>query len=266
MGIVNRKVSVMGALALSAMVAVPVVNAAPLLWVSDEVGKLGNIDIDSGAVNVVGDMGHTMEDLAFAPDGTLYGLTSDALYRINTDTAETTLVGETGIFASSLVFNTVGDLFAASRTLYNIDSNTGAATEVGAGGYAYSSSGDLAYANNELYLTSTGGDNLVIVDQKTGYGSLITNLRVSGLFGLASIDAGDDMLYGVSGTDVYTINTMLDGEIGLLFGFGGKGLGNVYGADFENVPAAPVPLPAGVWLFASGLVALAGMRRKTKTT
>lgn len=53
-----------------------------LLYVCDEVSVLGTVDVATGNVTVIGSMGVVMTDIAFAPNGDLYGVTYDALYKI----------------------------------------------------------------------------------------------------------------------------------------------------------------------------------------
>ena len=150
------------------------VNAAPVLWVDDASGKLGKVDVATGDVTVVGNMGVVMTDIAFDPTGNLYGISFNKLYQINKDTAALTPVGNTGITSNSLVFDADGTLYTANSALYKLNPSTGAATRVGSGGTAYNSSGDLAFIAGDLYLSSVGGvDNLIKLNKTTGAGALV---------------------------------------------------------------------------------------------
>jgi hypothetical protein len=54
-------------------------TAEPILWVSDWTGNLGTIDIDSGSVTIIGDMGKAMTYIAFDPSGGLWGVSGGFL-------------------------------------------------------------------------------------------------------------------------------------------------------------------------------------------
>jgi len=53
-----------------------VVLSAPMLCAGDSTGNLGKVDVASGAATLVGNMGHSMTDIAFDSNGNLYGITS----------------------------------------------------------------------------------------------------------------------------------------------------------------------------------------------
>ena len=106
--------------------------------------SLVTINTNSGAVltsvnfNVGG-----IESLAMAPDGTLYGATQGALYRINPFTGVATLVGNfnNSIIGNSgqnirfgydgMLYDTDGGVSATSTHLFQISTTTGAATLMG---------------------------------------------------------------------------------------------------------------------------------------
>jgi hypothetical protein len=87
-----------------------------------------------------------MDGLAFAPDGTLYGISqSDGdLYTINPTTGATTLVGISdlsGFDLGGLTFDSQGNLFAVvsngggASFLYGMNRTTGAGTFIGNVGF-----------------------------------------------------------------------------------------------------------------------------------
>jgi hypothetical protein len=146
-------------------VAVPVLCAAatasadPILWVNDSNGVLGTVDVSTGNVHVIGNTGAALTDIAFAPNGDLYGISFENLYSINPVTAVTaaaTVVGATDIpDGIALVFGSDGTLYGAgnrSTYLYSINPATGAATSLGNIGFR--SAGDLAFIGSDLYLSS----------------------------------------------------------------------------------------------------------------
>lgn len=233
-----------------------VVNASPVLWSGDSSGRLGTVDVATGNVNVIGNMGVIMTDIAFDPNGNLWGITFNNLYKIDKTTAESTLIGNLGTSANSLVFDSSGVLYTANSSLYTVDTSTGSTSLVGNGGDSYSSSGDLAFVGGELFLSSSGGDNLVKINTTDGSGSLIGNIGLSSVFGLASPNGTD--LFGLAGNSVLSIDSITGSGTSIL-DYSGQGLGSAFGSAF--VTEAVVPIPAAAWLFGTGLLALLGIRK-----
>jgi hypothetical protein len=226
--------------------------------VDDSAGLLGKVDVATGAVTVVGNTGHVMTDIAFDPNGHLYGITFGALYSIDPITAASTFIGSLGASLNSLVFSSNGTLYAANSRLYEINLTTGAASAIGRGGVSYSSSGDLAFVGGNLYLSSTvpTSDSLIKLNASTGVGTDVGPIGVGQVYGLATND--NVHLYGVAGTSVYSVNTAT-GAGTLLVGYGGHGLGSANGTAFFSEAAPPVPEPQTYALLLAGLVAL-GLR------
>lgn len=146
-------------------------------------------------IGAVGALGfNDVEGLAFAPDGTLYGVAdatagsgsglTDLLVRINPATGVGTLVGPLGLAGQGagafgeldygLAFTCDGRLWAASDTtgaLWEIDRGSGASRLVGNTGYAVSG---LAGLGNVLYgATIDGGAGLVRIDPDSASASWI---------------------------------------------------------------------------------------------
>ncbi len=230
-------------------------HAAPIIFIGDVAGVLGTVDVDTGDVTVIGDMGVVMTDIAFDPNGNLFGIDFDNLYAINSTTAEIALIGPTfsGISLSlnSLVFSSAGTLYAANTSLHTLDPLTGASTLVGNGGDAYDSSGDLAFINGGLYLSSTtlSADDLFLLDESTGAGTRIGSLGACCFFGLATDNNID--LFGVAGPQVLSVDVNT-GAAALLLNYAGHGLTFANGSAF--ISEAVIPIPAAAWLFCSGLL------------
>ncbi len=233
-----------------------VVSAAPVLWSGDSSGRLGTVDVATGNVNVIGNMNAIMTDIAFDPNGNLWGITFGKLYKIDKTTAASTFIGNLGTSANSLVFDSSGVLYTANSSLYTVNTSTGVANLVGNGGNSYSSSGDLAFVGGELFLSSSGGDNLVKINTANGSGSLIGNIGFLSVFGLASPNGTD--LFGLAGANVLSIDPTT-GNGTFILDYSGQGLGQAFGSAFAT--EAVVPIPAAAWLFGAGLLSLLGIRK-----
>ena len=127
------------------------VGAAPVIWICDSSGRLGTVDIADGSVNVIGDMGIQMTDIAFDPNGNLYGATYDDLYAIDKTTGITSLIGNLNGTRThnSLAFDSSGILYTADTSLYTVNTTTGAASLVGNGGYSYASRGGFGFCRGK---------------------------------------------------------------------------------------------------------------------
>ena len=235
--------------------------ALPTMWIGDGNGRLGTVDVSSGAVNVIGSMGQTMTDIAFDPNGNLYGITFGQLYSINKTTGQSSLIGNTGASLNSLVFDASGNLFAANNSLYRINVNTGAASLVGNGGASYNSAGDLAFVGGQLYLSNANGNSLTRIDANTGIGQNIGNIGFSAVYGLATNDNVN--LFGMTGTTVLSINT-LTGAGTSLVNYGGQGLGAAWGAAFISEATPPIPEPETYAMMLAGLAGLGLMAKRRK--
>lgn len=117
---------------------------SPLLFASDSRGRLFTVDVPTGAIDVRGTMARTMLDIAFDPNGSLYGVDArSTLFKIDPNTAATTRIGRVGAFVNALVFAPDGTLYGAGLQLFQIDPATGARTQIGSF-QGLRSSGDLA--------------------------------------------------------------------------------------------------------------------------
>ncbi|OOG20621.1 hypothetical protein B1C78_17170 [Thioalkalivibrio denitrificans] len=241
-------------------------GAAPIMYVHDSQGNLGTVNVQTGDVDVIGNLGVTLTDIAFDPSGNLFGVSFNSFYSVNVSTAETNFIGFHGInAANALVFGLDGTLYSAGNlttNLFTIDVNTGAATSLGNMGF--SSGGDLAFHEGELYLASSAS-TLVNIDL-----SDLSNTVEVGPFGVANVyglATGDDgVLYGVGGTQIFAVDTATGAALNPV-DFSGQGLGTAWGQSFFTEAGAtpdptPVPVPAPWTLMLLGFVLLLGARSR----
>ena len=242
--------------------------AAPVMHVDDSANNLGKVDVATGTVSVIGNMGNaTMTDIAFNPAGQLFGISFTGFYSINPTTAAATFIGNHSVpGGNALVFAAGGTLYAAgfsSTSLFTINPATGAGTSLG--NISAASGGDLAFNGGELFLATTSSQLFHINLANLAASAAVGSFGVSNVFGLATGDNG--VLYAVAGTNVYTVDTATGAATNPV-DFGGHGLFSANGQSFFTESGAPVPTPvpepATLLLLGSSLTAagLAAWRRR----
>ncbi|MFA6163814.1 MAG: hypothetical protein WC685_10340 [Methylobacter sp.] len=153
------------------------------------------------------DLGETgikeITDIAFLPDGKLFGVTFTRLVTINTVTKKADFVGDIigeaylseERWINALAANAEGQLYAATRDgeLLTIDTETGKGTKVGVYGNDLGSSGDLVFMPDGILFGSAKRldtleemtDLLVRIDQHSGQAEIIGDIGFKQVFGLA---------------------------------------------------------------------------------
>lgn len=279
-------------------------SAAATLWVDDKSNNLFTVDTVTGITNRIGTMnvGATqVTDIAFDNSGTLWGITFDSLYRINTSNAGVERIGSLGGSSFTALVYGNGHLYAADQSpgnLYIIDSASGLNRTLGQDGQAglaqsqnptpttvpnpacanlsksstcsplaapaFSSSGDLEFVGGALYLTTVnaqGPDTLV----KLGYGPDATLGTVTQTIG----SLGKEQVYGLAtdGTTFFaaaghSIYTVgADGLLGSAVAFDAK-LDIANGATFYEGSVAGVPEPSTYALLLAGLGVMCMLTRR----
>jgi len=219
----------------------------PKIFIADARGQLATVDSGNGAIAIRGFLkeGATtrvLDDIAFCPDGTLFGIrrnTPRALYAINPNSAPPALTSR-GLHniteLNALVCNADGVLFAhtaAFTRLYRLNKANGSAVLVGNTG-SEKSDGDLSFHENGLFLTTL--DNQLAKLNKTSGAVLSVRLHnITDMFGLVSL--GVNQLYGFAGTKMYLFTENAGGPTGatmVRFDFTGRGLVRINGASFNG--------------------------------
>jgi hypothetical protein len=219
----------------------------PKIFIADARGQLATIDSGNGAIAIRGFMKEgaatrVLDDIAFCPDGTLFGIrrnTPRALYAINPNSTPPALTSR-GLHniqeLNALVCNADGVLLAhtaGAARLYRLDKATARATLIGATG-AERSDGDLVHHENGLFLATLDAQ-LAKLNKATGAVLSVKSHNLNDMFGLASL--GTNQLYGFAGTRMYRFTENAAGPTGattVRFDFTGKGLVRINGASFNG--------------------------------
>jgi hypothetical protein len=244
-------------------------RATPI-YIESRGTTLDIIDSNTGASQAIGPYGVTgVLAQAFGRDGVLYamfnaGSPSAHLATVNTQTGAATPIGAaTGVALQAMAFGPDGTLYAGSFTtnnLYRVDLSTGAPTLVGSLGFNWIM--DLAFdaANDTMYAIaappSCAGSSFYSINLATGAGSLISDVPADNcLMALAADSSGRLFTTGFMTGSLYEI----DPGTGITSPIGDTGLFSTMGAAI-----APVPEPASILLFGSGLAGLAHIVRRKR--
>jgi hypothetical protein len=231
----------------------------------------GIINLMNGDFTQIADLGSTLyNDIAYAPDGTLYGLANNgaSLVTFDSTTGDVTPVaslGGSGI--ESIAFNpNNGVLFGASESgLYTIDPTTGQTSYIGDFGSPYGCNlwQNIRFdSDGNLYLSNTGdstGTDLYQVNTNTGSATFVG--EVDGYSDLI-LENGSQYMYGVSIPSINGANAqpvLVSFDLGTFVAGGTNADGSIHqiavtmvgsGGDFPvnfnfsgNVPN---PLPANI--------------------
>lgn len=147
-----------------------------------------------------------LTDMDTHPDGTLYGVSRDTLYRYDERNDRWIDIGDLDGFSGTptgMAIDLSGRIvLTAGSEVWTVDASDGATTRVGAMGGSFRSSGDcVVNKDNTIFMSSRGegdaGDDLVIIDGETGAATLIGPIGFDEVFGLT---AAWGTLYGLTTT------------------------------------------------------------------
>jgi hypothetical protein len=229
----------------------------------------GTINLMTGTFTQIADLGGTLyNDIAYSPDGMLYGLANNGASLVTFDrtTGNVTPVaslGGSGI--ESIAFNpNNGVLFGASESgLYTIDPTTGQASYVGDFGSPYGcnlwqnirfdSDGNLYLSNTsgntDIYRVNTDTGNATFVGEATGYANLILENGSQYMYGVSipSINgaAAPPVLVAFDLSSFVNGGTNADGSIHQI-SVTMVGSGNQFPINFNFSGNVPNPLPVNI--------------------
>ncbi|MBG42475.1 MAG: hypothetical protein CL530_00735 [Aequorivita sp.] len=134
-----------------------------------------NINIQIGTLNYL-----SWRGLEFDPtSGILYAISNSELYSIDLGTANSTLIGSTGINPTSLAIDGSGQMYSYdinNDNFYSLDKNTGESTLIGPLGFDARRGGMAWDPNtNNIYLTDIGflQYDFRIIDKNSGSSSIL---------------------------------------------------------------------------------------------
>jgi gliding motility-associated-like protein len=118
-------------------------------------GDFYSIDVTNCKSTLLGNAGLGFKDIAFTPDGRLWGLSEGKLYQIDTLTFTTKYIGDTGFLSvtSSVDLDDTTLIIDNGFKIYKLNVNTASATYIGDIDHQYIGTGDWTWFNNDLYMS-----------------------------------------------------------------------------------------------------------------
>jgi hypothetical protein len=229
----------------------------------------GIINLMNGDFTKIADLGGTLyNDIAYAPDGSLFGIANNGSSLVafdKTDGTVTTVASLNVPGLESIAFDpNNGTLFGAAQNgLYTIDSTTGTSSFVGSFGNPYNL--NLAQnirfdADGNLYLSNTSGNtdiyrvntdtgNATFVGEATGYSDLVLENGSQYMYGVSipSINgaAAPPVLVSFDLSSFVNGGTNADGSIHQI-SVTMVGSGNQFPVNFNFSGNVPNPLPVNI--------------------
>jgi hypothetical protein len=254
----------------------------------------GTVNLLTGGFSQLGDVGSTLyNDIAAAPDGTLYGIVnSSSLVTLNTNNGATlSSVSFSAGGIESLAISPDGTLYAATQgALYTVNRVNGQATLVGNFNNSLigNSGQNIRFAaDGNLYDTDGGVDanNTDLFRINTLNGAATTMGVITNIPGLCLENSGD-VMYG-TGIQIGAATTLVQDLVGIDLGSFQPGGTNLDGSiadinytlvtgNFPNnynfsasdafvvpgTPVTPVPEPNTLWLSVMSGMAFLVMRNR----
>lgn len=170
------------------------VYAQERIIVSTDAGGLYQVDVDACHARLIGYSPVTFLDIAFTPDGRLWGTLEANLYRVDTTDASISLIGASPGFRTPGLVQFNNDILLGEDNgwLHGIRTSDGSSWPIAPIGYTVS--GDLTWYLGDLYITATGPYRLVRMHVEPDL-SAVTDIEVVGLLG-----GGSGQWYGANTT------------------------------------------------------------------
>ena len=178
----------------------PIVPVFTSRLLSTSTSEIGTIDPTTGVFSPLANASISYNDIAFAPNGDLFGVSFNSLYKVDPATGNSSWIGSLGTSTNlkSLAFTSSGNLYAAGNSeFYSINTNTGAASLV-ANISGFKSSGDLLYDDASGRFLATSDAPYPIKDSLysiglSGDATVIGDVGFNSVWGLA---VANGTLYG----------------------------------------------------------------------
>ncbi len=161
-----------------------------------------NIPVNTGGGTTSGNIG----DIAFHPNGNLYGLMSNYFISIDLTNCTSTTISQHTTNSNALVADASGNIYAAHDSLYSVDPVTGVFTALGE--LPCTSGGDLAFHGGNLYMTCMNGDLLEVNISNPIASVILGNLGTGNWYGLwtAHTDCNNSVLLAANQNDIYELD------------------------------------------------------------
>jgi hypothetical protein len=229
----------------------------------------GTINLMTGTFTQIADLGGTLyNDIAYAPDGSLFGIANNGSSLVafdKTDGTVTTVASLNVPGLESIAFDpNNGVLFGAAQNgLYTIDPTSGASSFIGSFGNPYNlnlaqnirfdSDGNLYLSNTsgntDIYRVNTDNGNATFVGEAAGYANLILENGSQYMYGVSipSINgaAAPPVLVSFDLSSFVDGGTNADGSIHQV-SVTMVGSGNQFPINFNFSGNVPNPLPANI--------------------
>jgi len=239
-------------------------RADPTAFVGYKGGSFGTIDLTTGALTSLGNLGQTPAGLGVF-NGTLYATSynnNGTLYSVNTSNGALTAIGNSGIYFEGGFGSTLTGLYGvgyasggSTLDLFSINPSNGSATDIGSTGLSLGAWRDISTNSSTLYFGD--GTSLYSLNLANGSASLIGAFGGSAQMG--SLVTIGSTLYGADdvGGQIDTINSITGAATA-----GSPSGGSVWGlAPDPLTTSASTPEPATWSLLGAAFCLLAFGRR-----
>jgi hypothetical protein len=238
------------------------------VYVATDSNLFGTMDTATGNFQQISGIGPSTS-LAFGSGGQLYGLVDDAhqvinLYKINTTTGATTLIGDTGFHSQSdgIISYGLGSIpngtlytfrygTAGVSNIYTINPSNGVPTLIGSAGVPLEG-GIQGDSGAHLFVTQgQAGNGIYQINSANGHGTLLGNSNGGASDAIAFVN---QTMYAFTLSGAIDAIDLTTGQSSQVASYNVASLGQIDGA------AAPfaVPEPASAVLAIAGVLVLVG--------